>query len=1369
MSRPRRLIRARPTRRAQARHAWLELIATTGPFLTLPVVDRVLPDGPPPVLAATRARLRAAVDDCLTGSGASRHALIDVVATEVLGWDSHHRRGHGLPDALAQPVADGVILRPDFAFYAERRPDELAEGEGNGDAVADGDPSGADPEEAANDSDAGTVGETVIGPWRLLGMVSPWGAHPLARVNVDGWTASPVERLAALLRARDVPIGVVTDGRWWTLVWAPRGGTVATATWDAALWSEEPETLAGFVALLGRSRFSAVTPAERLPALLVESLARQEEITVTLGRQVRDAVETLVGALDVLDAEGGRGLLGGVSDDDLYDGAVTFMMRLVFLLFAEERRLLPSDDATYLAGYSAGRLVESLEDRAALAGESDLEHRTSAWHRLLALSRALHAGIAHEDLRLPAYGGGLFDPDRFPWLEGRRPGDPSNATPPRVDDRTVLAMLRAVQYVEIGGQRRRLSFRSLDVEQIGYVYEGLLELEVRTATDTTLLLRRLGLKKPKHPAEVPIDEWTEVIDNVPPAEQETWLAERTGITTKRAQAILDAKPSPDQAAVLLQTCGGDTALAEITACLLGALKTDHRGLPAVAHPGSRYLAPSARRAATGAHYTPRSLATDIADNALEPLVYRPGPLETSQRDQWRLRPSSEILALRVADIAMGSGAFLVAACRYLADRLVEAWDAEGRADATRAVRRRVGRSLATDAEVEDVLLDARRLVAEHCLYGIDINPLAVEMAKLSLWLITMDRERPFGFLDDRLRAGDSLLGLVSVAQLEALHMDPAAGRQRAAGRLFDGSHQIPRKLAEAADVRRRITAQPVITTRDVEYKAGLLAQADAATAHLGVIADAICAEGLLSAGRRPAEQRTRFTILADRVIAADETGDDTDLAREAAADLQRGRPAGTVPRVPLHWPLVFPEVFADTPDPGFDAIIGNPPFLGGKKVSGHLGDDYRSSLQTWDGKAAKGVADLVAFFVLRAVRLLAQRGQLGYLAVNTLVEGDTLQVGLLQATAGHLKIRRGRPSHKWPSRSANLQIVDLWASRAPLSPEATCWLAGEDVPSIGADLEPVGAVAGRPIPLDQNDNLAFQGTNVLGLGFTLTHEQAATLLRKDPHNCDVVQLYVIGQDLNQRPDCSASRHIINFRDWSLEHCEQYPELIDIVRQLVKPERDRVQRSQYRNRWWMFAERGVELYKSIAGLDRVLALAQVSSTVMPVRVKTGQVFAHKCVVFPFADLANLALLSSSVHSAWAIRYTSTMRTDISYAPSDVFRTFARPESTPEMDTLGARLDGERRALMLGRSWGLTTTYNHIHDPNDRDIEVANLREIHASIDRAVFDAYGWTDLDPEVGHHKTKLGTRWTVSPAVRFEILDRLLAENHRRHAAEVG
>jgi hypothetical protein len=129
----------------------------------------------------------------------------------------------------------------------------------------------------------------------------------------------------------------------------------------------------------------------------------------------------------------------------------------------------------------------------------------------------------------------------------------------------------------------------------------------------------------------------------------------------------------------------------------------------------------------------------------------------------------------------------------------------------------------------------------------------------------------------------------------------------------------------------------------------------------------------------------------------------------------------------------------------------------------------------------------------------------------------------------------------------------------------------------------------------------------------------------------------------------------------------------------------------------------------------------------------------------------------------------MRTDIRYTPSDVFDTFPRPTPNHELEDLGKILDTERRELMLSRSWGLTTTYNHVHDPAERDPEVVALRDIHAAVDRAVFDAYGWNNLDMEIGHHPTKIGTRWTVSPRVRFEILDRLLAENHRRYDLEDG
>ena len=218
---------------------------------------------------------------------------------------------------------------------------------------------------------------------------------------------------------------------------------------------------------------------------------------------------------------------------------------------------------------------------------------------------------------------------------------------------------------------------------------------------------------------------------------------------------------------------------------------------------------------------------------------------------------------------------------------------------------------------------------------------------------------------------------------------------------------------------------------------------------------------------------------------------------------------------------------------------------------------------------------------------------------------------------------------------------------------------------------------------------------------------------------------------------------------------------------MKPERDTNKRTTRRDRWWVYGERATELYDAIRDLDHVLALARVSDVLIPVRVATGPVFAELAVVFALSDYASLATLSSSVHSVWTIRYASTLETRIRYASSDVFLTLPRPRTTKTLAELGKELDWKRRELMLGRSWGLTSTYNRVHDPDCHDLAVVRLRDIHVAIDEAVMAAYGWEDLDLKIGHHPTKIGIRWTVGKEARFELLDRLLEENLRRYQLE--
>jgi hypothetical protein len=1290
----------------------------------------------------------------LVAAGANRDELRRLVLSEALEWSDALVEAIDLPATLTEVVPEhGVVLRPDFAFRME--PDDGDEADSESDELLDNpDEDEGEDDDASADAVSALSAAALDNPWRMLGMWVPWGSHPLQRNTRAGWAASPVERLAALLRARDVPIGLVSDGRWWSLVWAPRGKPVGAAVWDASLWSEEAESLEAFVALLSRRRFLGVPLDERLPALLSQSAEAQEEVTTALGGQVRAAVGMLVRCLDELDRDNDGRILDGISDDDVYAGAVTVMMRVVFLLFAEERRLLPSDDDLYDTGYSVGRLVEQLEQRAALNGEQTLEHRTGAWHRLLALARALHGGVAHEDLRLPPYGGGLFDPNRFPWLEGR------DGTPPAVDDLTVLRMLEAVQYVRLHGERRRLTFRALDVEQIGYVYEGLLELEVRTATEPVLGLRRQGRKGP---TLLGLNEALEAVASLETWAATTYIGEKKLTPARRASAVRWlATPVPAAASIGLHAVLGSELAGQLEP-LAPLLRRDDRDRPTITPRGGRYVAPSTRRASTGAHYTPRSLAEEVVQHAVEPLTYRPGPLDTLDRSEWVLRPSTDLLALRIADIAMGSGAFLVAACRFVADRVVEAWETEGDRDASRALAQRTAGT--ADAEVEGVTLRARRLVAEHCLYGVDINPLAVEMAKLSLWLVTMDRERPFGFLDDRLVCGDSLLGITSLAQLETLHIDSEAGQRLRDGRLDYGAGWRD-TLARAADSRRRITATPVITVRDVEHKMRLLDEAQTATTSLVTVADALTGAGLQAASRRPSQRDEIFFGLEAGIWSFEATGDSAVLDGYGAL-MQAGLPDGKESRRPLHWPLVFPEVFADAGIQGFDAVVGNPPFLGGRKISGPLGSDYRAWLATWDGRGVTGSADLAAHFLLRADALLGPRGQLGYVTTNTLLEGGTLTVGLLQLERRGWTVRRGVSAHPWPSASANLSIVEVWASKAPLTAAAV--LDGEPVPRLSVDLEPYLRETGRPEQLPENDGIAFQGHVVLGNGFTMTADEARELREEDPRNAEVLFPYVIGADLNRRPDTSASRWIVNFRDWDQERAQQYSGPWDKLERDLKPMRSAQNVIKYPTmvrEWWKFWRYREALETAINSLDHVLAISLVGNTLLPVRVPTGQVFAHRCAVFALEDYASLAVLSSSPHQLWAIRYTSTLETRMNYAPSDVFRTLPRPTSTSELHTLGEVLDGERRALMLGRALGLTKLYNQVHDAGVTDPAIVRLREIHGQIDVAVLAAYGWDDLDPEVGHHRTKIGVRWTVSPRARFELLDRLLVENHRRAGA---
>jgi hypothetical protein len=304
-----------------------------------------------------------------------------------------------------------------------------------------------------------------------------------------------------------------------------------------------------------------------------------------------------------------------------------------------------------------------------------------------------------------------------------------------------------------------------------------------------------------------------------------------------------------------------------------------------------------------------------------------------------------------------------------------------------------------------------------------------------------------------------------------------------------------------------------------------------------------------------------------------------------------------------------------------------------------------------------------------------------------------------------------------------------------------------------------------------NKSRAFQGFNILGLGFIVDKQRALDLIAADHRYASVIFPYLGGEDLNSRPDLAGERWVINFHDWPEERAREFDDAYDQVRRLVRPQRLTNKVKSRREKWWWYSEYRRGLVEATADLERVVVLTRISRTMMPALVQAGQVFNEKIVVFATDDTAALAGLSSAPHYWWAIRYSATLKTDLQYAPSDTFETFPLPDFTKEMRALGDRLDAYRRSVMLARQTGLTKTYNLVFDPAVNDSDITELRVIHKAIDEATVRAYGWDDLLDSLDHgfHPAGRDLRYTIGPDAQRDILDRLLELNHERYAEEVA
>ena len=1250
----------------------------------------------------------------------------ETFARTVLEWNFSPRGYAGseensIPGELLVMTAEGETLAPDFAVR-ERSPGE---------------------------------GESA---WQLVVQELEAGQAFDKEVRGSGaFEASPHSRMERLLRRTEVKAGLLFNGLAIRLISAPKGessGWMDFRVVEMVQTSGRP-ICAAMRLLLRQSRLLAVPGPQRLTALLEDSRKFQNEVSERLAEQVLHALYEMLRGFQAAHDASDRNLLRQTlveNPDRVYHALLTVLLRLVFLLYAEERDMLPKGEI-FQQYYSLVGLYTRLREDAALFPDT-MDQRYGAWAQLLVLFRLIHDGGEAGEMRLPRRHGVLFDPDRFPFLEGRpdigaRQID-ERIEPPLVSDGTVYRALEKLLVLD----GERISYRALDVEQIGSVYETMMGFRLEAASGRSVAIK--AAKKQGAPTAVDLD----ALVAEPGDKREKWLRDRTyrKLGDKVNKVVRESETVED-----------------LHTALMPMIEVD--ATPELVPQGAMVLQPSEERRRSGSHYTPRELTEPIVRTTMEPILAR------MQGEGGKAPRPEQILDLKVCDPAMGSGAFLVEACRQLGDALVEAWRVHGEVQ-----------EIPSD---EDEGIFARRLIAQRCLYGVDRNPMAVDLAKVSLWLVTLAQDHALTFVDHALRHGDSLVGL-SRKQIEAFHWDT-----KETIRLGIESIPVREHVTEVADLRTLIRKAGK-EVADWELR-DLWDQAQLALDKVRLIGD--MATAAFFDGTKHKERETRRQMFGDAIV--------TGTAGQYRDWLDQRRWEDP-PLAPFHWEVEFPEVF-DQKKRGFDAIVGNPPFAGKNTVAASNVDRYPDWLKQMHEKS-HGNADLVAHFFRRAFNLVREGGAFGLIATNTIAQGDTRSTGLRWICEHGGAIYDATRRYQWPGHAAVVVSVvhvhrGAWSGKRLLD--------GADAPDITAFLFHRGGHH-DPARLKANKGKSFQGSIVLGMGFTFDDtdkKDIATpiaemerLTDMAPRNREAISPYIGGEEVNSFPTHAHHRYVINFRDYPLcredlgyrwmdrdndqRHewlrrgivpldypapvAEDWRDLLAIVEEKVKPERMKVNRKVRRDRWWQFGDRQPALYDAIACLERVLVVNCGATPHLALAfISARTVFANSLVVFPFDTHATFCTLQSRPHEIWARFFGSSLEDRLRYTPSDCFETFPFPKrwaTHVALEATGKVYYEFRAQLMVANKEGMTKTYNRFHDPYENGQEFAKLRELHAAMDRAVLDAYGWDDIpidckflldyeidEEEWGNRKKPYRYRWPDD--VRDEVLARLL-ELNTQHAA---
>lgn len=820
-----------------------------------------------------------------------------------------------------------------------------------------------------------------------------------------------------------------------------------------------------------------------------------------------------------------------------------------------------------------------------------------------------------------------------------------------------------------------------------------------------------------------------------------------------------------------------------------------------------YFVKGEGRSASGTHYTPDELVQPLIKHSLEYII----------EDHLKEKNTEDaLLSIKVCDVACGSGHILLNAARRIATALARARTGEDQPSPT-----------AFRSAIRDVI--------RNCIYGVDINPLAVELCKVAMWLEAHNPGEPLNFLDHHIKCGDAIVGLAHKEEFENGIADEAfksftndspeikkicsdlkkknkkeRDEHKSELTKLEFPENLTKSVLNIAAIIEEFNKIPENTPEQIIEKQNKYKKIVSGPHwwNLKALADMQVAQFFM-----PKDRAHNKHIVTDGEYREYLTGKKALQGQIVAESM-----AIASDRKVFHWFLEFPEVFAKG---GFDCILGNPPYLGGKKISGTFGTDYWSYLTTTFSPSG-GQADLVVYFLRRIHGIIKENSFFSILTTNTISQGDSREFGLDIIIEKGEDIIYAVKSTKWPGlATVEVSIFSLFKGEWKKTKYLDNLIVNNINSSLLADYKEK-----RPCVLKHNDNIIFKGSFFLGDSFILTNEFRAHLLKNKSNN-EIIFPYITGKDLNENFDQNTSKYVINFFDWDEETAKKYKDAYEYIKERAYPLAQKlpetnstnIKRKKY---WWQYADRTPSLYNKLRDIEFCFGVCIVGKYINFKKLPNNYVYANSLGIVAEDSYEYFSLLQNTFHAEWARKYGSSLRLDLRYTITDIFLTYPFPfnyssEIRLLLKDIGEKYNDFRDSIMLKIQLGLTKTFNQFHnnkvtiensnrivsiskniesvemefnketanlikhlDNNEKtiSIEVAieiivKLRELHVQMDNAVLEAYGWQDVPLkhdfyEVDYLPENDRVRFTIHPDARKEILKRLLLLNHEIHEMEM-